>query len=75
LTTSAPRQSIERDRQLSYPFSGGVIDRVRDCGRNADETHYLRVFMANLRRKLEADSARPRYLLTEQGVCFRFASA
>jgi two-component system KDP operon response regulator KdpE len=37
------------------------------------ETHYLRVFMANLRRKLEDDPARPRYLLTEQGVGYRFA--
>jgi two-component system KDP operon response regulator KdpE len=38
------------------------------------ETHYLRVFMANLRRKLEADPARPRYLLTEQGVGYRLTS-
>jgi two-component system, OmpR family, KDP operon response regulator KdpE len=37
------------------------------------ETHYLRVFMANLRRKLEVDPAQPRYLLTEQGVGYRFA--
>lgn len=39
-----------------------------------EETHYLRVFMASLRRKLEPDSARPRYLLTEQGVGYRLAS-
>jgi two-component system KDP operon response regulator KdpE len=38
------------------------------------ETHYLRVFMANLRRKVEPDPARPRYLLTEQGVGYRLAS-
>ncbi len=38
------------------------------------ETHYLRVFMANLRRKIEVDSAQPRYLLTEQGVGYRLAS-
>ncbi|MGH9339486.1 MAG: response regulator [Acidobacteriota bacterium] len=37
------------------------------------QTHYLRVFMANLRRKIEADPARPRYLLTEQGVGYRLA--
>lgn len=37
------------------------------------ETHYLRVFMAGLRRKIEADPAQPRYLLTEQGVGYRFA--
>ena len=40
---------------------------------NVYETHYLRVFMANLRRKLEDDSARPVYLLTEPGVGYRFA--
>jgi two-component system KDP operon response regulator KdpE len=37
------------------------------------ETHYLRVFMASLRRKIEADSAQPRYLLTEAGVGYRLA--
>lgn len=37
------------------------------------ETHYLRVFMAGLRRKLEKEPARPRYLLTEQGVGYRLA--
>jgi two-component system KDP operon response regulator KdpE len=36
-----------------------------------DQTHYLRIFMANLRRKIERDSAQPRYLLTEQGVGYR----
>src|SRR5262249_24555741 len=41
---------------------------------HAEETHYLRVFMANLRRKLEADPARPRYLLTEPAVGYRLAS-
>jgi two-component system KDP operon response regulator KdpE len=39
----------------------------------ASETHYLRVYMAALRRKIEADPARPRYLLTEQGVGYRMA--
>ncbi|MBI1249360.1 response regulator [bacterium] len=38
------------------------------------ETHYLRVFVASLRRKLEDDPARPRYILTEQGVGYRFAA-
>lgn len=37
------------------------------------ENHYLRVFMASLRRKIEADSAQPRYLLTEQSVGYRLA--
>jgi two-component system, OmpR family, KDP operon response regulator KdpE len=35
------------------------------------ETHYLRVYMAQLRRKLEPDPARPRYLLTEPGMGYR----
>ena len=39
----------------------------------AEQTHYLRIFMANLRRKIESDPARPRYLLTEQGVGYRMA--
>jgi two-component system KDP operon response regulator KdpE len=40
---------------------------------HVQDVHYLRVFMAGLRRKLEADPARPRYLLTEQGVGYRLA--
>jgi two-component system KDP operon response regulator KdpE len=36
------------------------------------ETHYLRVYMAQLRRKLEQDPARPRYLQTEPGMGYRF---
>jgi len=38
-----------------------------------DDVHYLRVFMAGLRRKIEAAPSHPRYLLTEQGVGYRFA--
>jgi two-component system KDP operon response regulator KdpE len=41
---------------------------------HTEETHYLRVFTANLRRKLEVDPTRPRYLLTEQGVGYRLAA-
>lgn len=40
---------------------------------HAEETHYLRVFMASLRRKLEADPAQPQHLLTEPGVGYRLA--
>ncbi len=36
------------------------------------QTNYLRVYMAQLRRKLEPDPARPRYLITEPGVGYRF---
>jgi two-component system KDP operon response regulator KdpE len=38
----------------------------------ADETHYLRQYMAQLRRKLEPDPARPRHLLTELGMGYRY---
>lgn len=38
------------------------------------QAHYLRVYMGQLRRKLEADPARPRYLLTEPGVGYRLAA-
>ena len=41
---------------------------------DAQENHYLRVFVASLRRKLEDDPAWPRYILTEQGVGYRFAA-
>jgi two-component system, OmpR family, KDP operon response regulator KdpE len=37
-----------------------------------DAAHYLRQFMAQLRRKLEPDPARPRHLLTEPGMGYRF---
>ena len=36
------------------------------------ELHYVRVFVANLRKKLEEDPARPKYFLTEPGVGYRF---
>ncbi len=38
------------------------------------ETHYLRVYIAQLRRKLEADPANPTLLLTEAGVGYRLNS-
>jgi two-component system KDP operon response regulator KdpE len=38
----------------------------------ARETHYLRVFLAQLRRKLEDDPSRPNHLLTEAGMGYRF---
>ena len=36
------------------------------------ETHYLRVYLAQLRRKLEPDPSHPRYLRTEPGMGYRF---
>jgi two-component system KDP operon response regulator KdpE len=43
-------------------------------GPNASsQTHYVRVYMAELRKKLEADPSRPRLLLTEPGIGYRLA--
>ncbi|MBJ7004356.1 response regulator [Streptomyces griseofuscus] len=38
----------------------------------ANKSNYLRVYMAQLRRKLENDPAHPRYLITEPGMGYRF---
>ena len=40
-----------------------------------NETNYLRVYLAQLRRKLEPDPSHPRYLITEAGRGYRFESA
>ncbi len=39
-----------------------------------EEAHYLRVFVGQLRRKIEPDPSRPRYLLTEPGIGYRLQS-
>src|SRR5262245_43666035 len=39
-----------------------------------EDSHYLRIYMAHLRAKLEADPARPRHLITETGVGYRFVA-
>lgn len=39
---------------------------------HAEDTHYVRVHMANLRKKVEEDPSMPRHLLTEAGIGYRF---
>lgn len=39
---------------------------------HARDTHYLRVFMGQLRKKVEQDPAQPRHLVTETGIGYRF---
>ncbi|NDU90577.1 MAG: two-component system response regulator KdpE [Ferrovum sp.] len=39
---------------------------------HVESAHYLRVYMGNLRKKLERDPARPDFLLTESGLGYRF---
>lgn len=39
-----------------------------------EHEHYVRIYMGQLRQKLEADTTKPRYLLTETGIGYRLAS-
>ena len=39
---------------------------------HAEDAHYLRAHVSNLRKKIEADPSRPRWLVTETGVGYRF---
>jgi len=41
----------------------------------SERSHYLRIYMAHLRQKLEDDPARPRFLVTETGIGYRFIPA
>lgn len=45
--------------------------RARGPLASSADTHYLRIYMKQLRDKLEADPVRPRHLLTESGVGYR----
>ncbi len=39
----------------------------------SQESHYLRVFVAALRKKIESEPANPQYIITEPAVGYRFA--
>jgi len=41
---------------------------------HVDDTHYLRLYMGQLRAKLEQSPSEPKFLLTEIGVGYRFAA-
>jgi two-component system, OmpR family, KDP operon response regulator KdpE len=58
------RGKLVGQRQLLHEVWGPQYER---------ETNYLRVYMAQLRRKLEADPSHPRHLITEPGIGYRFA--
>ncbi len=53
---------IVTQKELLRELRGPDLDR---------ESHYLRVYLAQLRRKLEPDPARPRHLLTDPGIGYR----
>ncbi len=64
--------------QILAQHAGNVVSHqqlLREVwGRpHLDDTHYLRIFVRKLRRKIEADPNRPRILLTELGVGYRLA--
>ena len=56
-------------RVLTHNF---LLREVWGPGRG-DQPHYVRIFMAGLRRKIEPDPARSRYIFTEIGTGYRFA--
>ena len=59
-------------RTLTHQYLFREVWRGRQFG---DAQQYLRVYVAHLRRKIESDSIRPRYIVTEPGVGYRFATA
>jgi two-component system KDP operon response regulator KdpE len=56
------------DRVLTH----GMLLRTVWGSEYGDEAHYLRVFVRQLRQKIEVDPSRPRHILTEPGVGYRF---
>jgi two-component system KDP operon response regulator KdpE len=61
--------AAQPDRVLTHRY---LLKEVWGSGR-LEDVHYVRVHMANLRKKIEADPSRPRWLLTEAGIGYRFA--
>jgi two-component system KDP operon response regulator KdpE len=62
---------VARLRAAARRAPVGETDTVISLG-SVTERSYLRIYMQQLRRKLEADPARPRYLITEPGLGYRY---
>ena len=62
--------ATQPDRVLTHPQ---LLKAVWGPG-HAQDTHYVRVHMANLRKKIEADPSMPKHLLTEAGIGYRFVA-
>lgn len=58
---------------LTRPFRTGLLGAVWGPG-FINQSQYLRVFIAQIRKKIERDPNRPIYLITESGVGNRFVS-
>ena len=73
------RAAAGREGLVTVPTHAADEAALRDSVREVwgpaygDETHYLRVHVAHIRRKLERDPARPEILLTDAGVGYRLA--
>lgn len=63
--------AVDAGRTLTHQQ---LFKRVWSGRSHGDAQKYLRVHIANLRRKIEPDALRPRYILTEPGVGYRFVS-
>ena len=64
--------------QILAQHAGKVVTRQQIMkhvwgGSHLEDTHYLRIVVRNLRKKIEADPTRPRILLTELGIGYRLA--
>jgi two-component system KDP operon response regulator KdpE len=60
---------LQRPGRLTTPTE--LLTAMRSDPKHTERS-YLRIYMQQLRRKLEADPSRPRYLLTEPGLGYRF---
>lgn len=57
-------------RVLTYKY---ILKEVWGIGQ-IEQTQYLRVFMAQIRKKIEADPSKPTLILTESGIGYRFGA-
>ncbi|MCB9878206.1 MAG: response regulator [Planctomycetes bacterium] len=71
LTPLEYRLLVTLVRHAGKVLTHGFILREVWGPNHSDDPRYVRVFVANLRRRIEPNPARPRYLLTEQGVGYR----
>jgi two-component system KDP operon response regulator KdpE len=62
---------VNAGRTLTHRHLFNQVWRGRQFG---DARQYLRVYVAHLRRKIEPDPLRPRYIVTEPGVGYRFVT-
>jgi hypothetical protein len=67
----AGAEEPEQDRNAELRRAPGCFAPLDERSERQDQAQYLRVYMAQLRRKIESDPARPKLLITEPGVGYR----